>query len=462
MTHRYPPRHRAGTELYAARLAGALVARGHAVSVFSAEKDIARPDLSLSERQHEGVRVHELVNNLFHRSFRETFEHAQIEQAFEHVLERERPDLVHVQHLMYLSLGLIEAAKRRALPVVFTLHDYWLECPRFGQLRHADGSLCPVVEPARCGSCLTSFPFGQGALTTQLAKALVGVKQKLGIDLTPLAQRARERLVDSGAQRQAGAIDVERAAQFERDVLARQAAVRARVLERVDRFIAPSAFLERRALGLGIPAAKLVLVPTGIEPQAPTEHVPRERAPSVLFVGTLAEHKGAHVLLDAWSQAALPPGSKLELYGPAGGDAAYVRALSARARELGVALGSALSPAQVRAAMQRAWLLVVPSLWYENAPLVLNEAREAALPVLVSDLGALADLVPEGQGGWRFPCGDATALARELERTLHAPERLRAVLQAAPASPSFARTVDDTLEVYAAVRGGPGAGAAAR
>ncbi len=64
VSHRYPPLHTAGTEVYTADLAAGLVERGHEVTVFATEKDIAREHLSLGEREHEGVKVVELVNNL--------------------------------------------------------------------------------------------------------------------------------------------------------------------------------------------------------------------------------------------------------------------------------------------------------------------------------------------------------------------------------------------------------------
>src|SRR5262249_34724491 len=157
VSHRFPPEGAAGTETYTANLGAGLSRRGHAVSVFAAAKDIGSPDLSVRLRDHEGIPVEEVVNNLFHREFRETWDHPRIDAIFGARLDRERPDIVHVQHLLYLSAGCVEAARSRGIPVVFTLHDYWLQCPRFGQRLHPDGAVCDRIDFGRCGTCLPSF-----------------------------------------------------------------------------------------------------------------------------------------------------------------------------------------------------------------------------------------------------------------------------------------------------------------
>ncbi|MFT7484350.1 MAG: glycosyltransferase involved in cell wall biosynthesis, partial [Candidatus Paceibacteria bacterium] len=164
VSHNYPPAHVAGTEQYTAQLARGLVARGEEVVVFTTEKDIARQHLSLVRREHEGIAVHELINNLEYADFRETWDQRQIEELFAAFLDREEPDLVHFQHILYLSVGCVEAAKRRGLPVVFTLHDYWLQCARFGQRVQADGVLCKTMDEQQCANCLGSFRYSNSGL----------------------------------------------------------------------------------------------------------------------------------------------------------------------------------------------------------------------------------------------------------------------------------------------------------
>ena len=68
-THLYPPHHTAGVEVFASVTGAHIAAAGHEVVVVTTEKDIAQPDLSTREREHAGLRVIEVINNLFARTF---------------------------------------------------------------------------------------------------------------------------------------------------------------------------------------------------------------------------------------------------------------------------------------------------------------------------------------------------------------------------------------------------------
>ena len=93
-------------------------------------------------------------------------------------------------------------------------------------------------------------------------------------------------------------------------------------------------------------------------------------------------------------------------------------------------------------------LLVVPSVWYENQPLVILEALAARTPLLVSDLGGMAELVEEEVSGWRFPVGDVQALSAQLARLIAAPEQLEALPRNAPALPTPSEQTAAILAVY--------------
>lgn len=64
--------------------------------------------------------------------------------------------------------------------------------------------------------------------------------------------------------------------------------------------------------------------------------------------------------------------------------------------------------------MARADWVVVPSLWWENAPLVIEEARAAGRPVIASGIGGMAERVADGVDGLHVPPGDAAALAETM------------------------------------------------
>jgi glycosyltransferase involved in cell wall biosynthesis len=449
VSHRYPPRHAAGAEAYAARLARELVRRGHAVRVFAAEKDVGRRDLSLAEREHEGVAVTELVNNLYHERFRETWDRPAVDRLFDELLERWRPDVVHVQHLMYLSIGCAEAAARRGIPVVFTLHDFWLQCPRFGQRLHPDGTVCAPIDFTRCGGCLTSFKHAQSQLQRRTGKALAALRGATGLDLTGAARGAEKLLRPPPSQ--AAEPAPEDAAAMAREAAERDEAMRSRLVPAVDLFLSPSRFLLERLVEWGVPAERIRHVRAGIDGArfSRVVHTPSERL-RVVFLGTLARHKGPHVLVDAWTRlpAELRQRATLDLYGPPGGDPAYVAELEAAARACGAGLHGRLVGDAVVDLHARTDLFVVPSLWYENQPLVILEALWARTPLAVSDLGGMAELVREGETGLRFPAGDSAALASRLAELIEDRRALDALQRARPAPPDVSSDVDQVERAY--------------
>jgi len=428
LCHNFLPAHTAGTEIYSAQLGLQLMRRGHEVSVFTTEKDIGLPDLSIRERSYGDLPVSELINNLYYRSFRETWEHPGIAAAFGTFLDRVRPDVVHVQHLMYLSIGCIEEADRRGIPVLFTLHDYWLHCPRYGQRVHADTSICTTIDFARCGECLSSFKFAQSRLQRHAGKVIASLRDTTGINLTGAAKGAA-RLLKAGEAAGGARVrpSVEAAVGMEREVAARDAAFRARVVPGVHKFLSPSRFLRERFVEWGIAAEKIQFLRTGVDldhfGEGPRTESDRVR---VAFIGTFAPHKGAHVLLEAWGK--LDPDlrrrGQLELIGSMQHNPEYVAELEQAAQASGASIRGGLPRGEIPAALRSIDLLVVPSVWYENSPLVIIEAISVRTPLLVSDIGGMAELVREGKSGYHFKVGSSDDLAHWLGRALSDPSVL--------------------------------------
>ena len=439
VVHRFPPHGAAGTETYTETLALALARSGHAVEVLAARKDVGSRDLAVSRRVHRGIPVHEIANNLFHAGFRETWDEPRIDARFGALLDELSPDIVHVQHLLWLSTGCLAEARKRSLPVMMTLHDYWLSCPRFGQRLHWDGGLCATIDYDRCGTCLARFKYAQGPLERRVGRAIAGVRDTFGLDLGPLARGARgaaDRLARGRAARPAPAReppDADRSLERQLAGLARERALSLleRALAGVDHFAAPSRFLRERFVEWGLPPERVEHLPFGVDRASFASRPRRPRGPRVRvgFLGSLIPVKGAELLLDAWErlEPACRARGELVIAGPANLDPAHASHLAHRARSLGAGLHGAVARESVPEHLASTDLLVVPSLWWENSPLVILEALAARTPLLVADQGGMAELVEPGRDGWRFATGDADDLARHLAHVLDDPARLDAL-----------------------------------
>ncbi len=423
VSHDFLPNHPAGTEIYTAQLGLELRARGHEVRLFTTEKDISRPNERLDRREWQGLVVHELVNNLFYRDFRETWDWAPAEQAFAQVLDAFEPDVVHVMHLLYLSTGCVGEASRRGIPVFYTLHDFWLQCPRFGQRVHADGEICHAIDFERCGTCLARLKFSQSPLQRKAARAIATVRTVSGLNLASAARRLSGR-----ARPPSGGEPLpERSREFTQAMFLRDRALLQGLVPKVERFFAPSRFLRERFLEWGIPPEKIEYLTYGTDlaPFADFERSAAERV-RIGFIGSLVPHKGPHLLLQAWN--ALPEDlrerGRLTLWGPKQHRPDYLRELEELCARGGARLAGRLEREEIPGALAETDLLVVPSTWFENSPLSIWEALASKTPILVSDLGGMAELCEEGRNGWSFRVGDAGHLAQRLESILRQPEQL--------------------------------------
>ncbi|MBL8619077.1 MAG: glycosyltransferase [Deltaproteobacteria bacterium] len=291
-------------------------------------------------------------------------------------LERLAPAALHVHHLAGLPLGLPALARRMGLRVRITLHDYHFVCPR-GQLLDARGAPCPGPAPDRCAGCL-------------------GLRGPTG----PAAVRARREVVSA----QLAGATVE----------------------------SPSADLAERFERFGLPRPTVCALPPPAWTAAPRPATRQEAPLRALFLGALHPSKGPDLLLEAALR--LPRGAlDLRLAGPDGPDRAFVQRIrgaveEARAAGRAVRLDGALPRAEVPAALAGADLLVVPSRWAENSPLVVREAMAAGLRTLVPawggarelDAGALVFGAPRREPP-RGPARDqviVAAIEAELRRAL--------------------------------------------
>jgi glycosyltransferase involved in cell wall biosynthesis len=334
------------------------------------------------------------------------------------VLDEVRPDVVHAQSLVYLGLGLIRAAEARRIPVVMTLHEYFLACPRGGILWNLDGELCDPIVPAVCARCIAPYPI------------------------------ERARYPDPPEGGAGGELRF-----FERAIVERTRRLRAGV-QSVRRFVAPSKFLAERMAREGLDARRIVVSDYGFpaveRPQHPAQAPRRPGAPLRLgFLGTIADYKGVHVAVEA--VASLDPSvATLVVRGALDWFPDYTAPLLERTRNMRHVTFEGPLPFGASARFLAGLdALVVPSLWYENSPLTIHEAFQCGVPVLVSDLGGMAELVAGG-GGLAFRRGDAADLARCIRRLRDEPGLLAALAAGIPPVKSIERNADEMAELYRA------------
>jgi glycosyltransferase involved in cell wall biosynthesis len=412
LTHQYLPRHIGGTEIYTHGLAVRARQAGHSVHVIT-HVDSPSPnaiDYQAFRTEHESIPVTELHYNLScaPNPARAEYDNPYTASLLRKELETIKPDLVHALHLMKLSAAALEVCYSLNLPVVLTLTDYWLICPRHTLLRW-NQKLCDG--PAHDLDCMRCLQAMHGFAVAE--------NQNLPAPLLRLASRVlflfRKRLSPFWVAIQA--------------IRGRKNYLR-KTAERADRLIALSDFQKEKFVRNGYSPRAISVLHHGLETKGlePARSQPTEFL-EIVFIGSLVYHKGPHILLKALAQR---PELKvrLRLYGEASHADAYVDSLNLlvaadhRVKMMGTfpvdEMGSVLKTAQVMA---------MPALWYENEPLVIKAAQYVGLPVLASNIGTLANTIRHGENGWLVPPGDVAAWSAALEKldpstlSLNVPDR---------------------------------------
>lgn len=401
LLHGWPAEEVGGTGLYVGALARALAAQGHAVTTLAPRlrSDHHGPPRVVGARAEPGTEAF-VIEAAPPRRWEQTWRRPDLDAALRGWLARQAPDLVHVHHLSHASLGWLRAVRASGAGLVLTLHDYALPCAR-GQLVDRDLRPCAGPSPARCAACLGEH--------LQLSPATAAVGSAL--ERWPaLRARARE-----FAARHATPARPSRAALLR--VETRQQAVAA-ALHLPHRLLSPSHDLAARFAALGLRRPEHFPLPL-LHPIGPAPP-PGVGPLRLLFASALIPTKGPDRLLAAFQR--LPPGAAtLTLAGPAPpydgrpGWAADLRArveATAGARWLG-----AVPSAQVPALLAAHDVLVLPSTWPENSPLVVREASAAGLRLVLPLAGGAGELAPQAR---LVPAGDDEALLAALHQEVRA------------------------------------------
>ncbi|MBD9640499.1 glycosyltransferase family 4 protein [Ensifer sp. ENS07] len=396
--HNHPALHPGGTEIFAHDLFRAYQRAGHEALFLGATNEThrqVRPGTSFQAIGPEGDEVL-LWSGHFDRFFMSQIDLYGVVPDLTELLRDFRPDVVHIHHLLLLGAEFPHIV-RRTLPdcrIVMTLHDYYPLCHHDGLMVRTSGKeLCHKSSPDRCHSCFKDIPLDRFVLREQHLKAL---------------------------------------------------------LRTVDRFISPSQFLRQRFIDWGLNGDQIDVIANGLPPRdAPSRKgQPENDRPVFGYFGNLNPWKGTSVLLEAARQL-IDEGLRFELRVHGG---APFQADSFK-DEIARLFKKTAPSVQQRGAYRREDIgdliaavdcTIVPSIWWENAPLVIGEAQSQRKPVIASNIGGMAEMVQDGVNGITVSPNDPRALAAAMRRMAESPD-LRRRLSANARKPN---DIDTTARRY--------------
>lgn len=390
--HGFPPEYMAGSEVYTYNLCMES-AKEHEITVFYR---IANPFLKvfkIIQTEFHGLSIYKINLPVVAHSFQKRYRNQSVESAFKSVLKEINPDIVHVSHLNYLSTTLLEITKNQNIPIVFTLHDFWLMCPR-GQLVSTDYSNCEEIDFEKCARCVENY-------------FSMKEEAKLGII-------ARDKFIK-------------------------------RMVEHVNIFIAPSNFLREKFIHWGIPASKIIYSDYGFN----TDYFKDFRkTPSTKirfgFTGRIIPVKGVQLLIQAFNQLD-GENAILKIFGKETEGTQY---LKENVSNSNIQFVGPYNNWEIKEVLSDIDVLTVPSIWFENSPLVIHEAFLAKIPVIASNLGGMKELVTDGKNGFLFKVGDVEDLLTKIKEFINNPGLIKKFGKMVPKVKSIEEDASFVSSIY--------------
>jgi glycosyltransferase involved in cell wall biosynthesis len=274
-------------------------------------------------------------------------------------IKRFQPDVIHVHNWHFAaSPAIFYAARKKRIPVVYTLHNFRLLCPS-GILFHNGKLFLDSLRQNFPWEAVKKRVYRNSTLQTLWLAFVVWFHHRIG------------------------------------------------TWNKIDRYIALTSFGKDVFISseFTVLSQRIIVKPNFILSEKTPEI--KRQSDSFLFIGRLSEEKGIDCLSDAFKSTSL----KLKI----GGNGPLIGAVKDISEEyLNIQYLGSLEKEQVQRYMQKSTALIFSSIWYEGMPMTIIEAFSQGLPVIASNLGAMSFMVEDGYNGLLFEAGNSADLQAKL------------------------------------------------
>jgi glycosyltransferase involved in cell wall biosynthesis len=448
--HVFFPKHFYGTETYTLELAQSMKKMGHEPIILTALPlwEESAKDKFYFTYEYDGLPVHCLDFNLKpHASFRQIYYRPELYSVYKEIIDHIRPDIVHVTHLINHSGTLLEVLRDKKIPTVATLTDFFGICFN-AKLDTEDGTLCrgPNEGSTNCLRC-----YLQKADIYPLQQLLGKRFMKNGL-ITYLASRALPHLVKLPFGNNSFIIN------HVLDVTERVDLLR-RLYGTYRCMVAPTDFLYEAYETNRFHPEKLHKINFGINRELVKAHqAPRKKTDSKIrfgFIGQISAHKGVDLLINAFLRLK-GDNVSLSIYGSPDQDGYMAELLRLSSNSARITFCGTFPREELPGRLSELDVLVIPSRWYENSPLVLLYALATRTPVIVTDVKGMSEFVKDGFNGYTFQKNSLEQLTAAMQRIVDDPSAVERLSQNAVYTKDVSDHAEDVFKIYRAVLDGQG------
>jgi len=384
--HGYPPNYNAGSEVYSQSICNEL-SKHHKVSVLTREENPYLHCFSIRKQIVNDNLTLYFVNN---PQGKDGYRHKPIDDNFAELIKQIKPDIAHIGHLNHLSTGLIDELNKLKITIVYTLHDFWLMCPRGQFLTRSIGNsnnfqLCEKQDDKKCAIDCYKVYFS-------------GREENEKAEIENWSSWSHQRMVETKA-----------------------------IINKVDLFIAPSHYLRNRFINdFGVSENKIIYLNYGFPTEYLTQTVKSKEKTNYTFgyIGTHIPAKGLNILIEAFKQ--IEERATLKIFGRANGQSTNaLKALAETSQNKIEFSGEYINHNLANDVFSNVDCIVVPSIWGENSPLVIHEAQSCKVPVITANFGGMKEYVQHNVNGLLFEHRNTNSLAEQMKFAVSNPDKMK-------------------------------------
>ncbi|MBE7213942.1 glycosyltransferase [Shewanella benthica] len=316
---------------------------------------------------------------LFHTTHDDEFLFSNIKtrhlwRDFSDLIKKINPDVIHFHHYFLLGIEMFQVVKQ-LMPetkITLTLHEYYGICANSGlMLKAKTDKLCYKSGTLACSQCLPTKSPGDLFLRKEY------IMQQFDL---------------------------------------------------IDQFISPSQFLKQRYVDWGLSAEKIAVLENGQPEVASLPLKTQGTKVRLTYIGQINRFKGLDVLLDALLLLDRNERAdfQLDIHGAnfSAQTSDFQKSIATKLKRLGstVCMHGSYEPHELASILEDTDWVIVPSVWWENSPMVIQESLNYGRPLIVSDIGGMAEKVKHMHNGLQFRAGKASSLMQTLKLIVSEPE----------------------------------------
>ena len=379
----HPPYMAAGPIYYVHHLALEQTRDDTDVACFVAgsNKEDGNPDLHLSRLNIDGIQYFVVngrpVNYFDWSNPRREMNNDEVNALFEEVLIDWRPDVVHFHNVVGLSISLPIVAKSHGLCTVFSLHNYFMACPKDDLFGTNEQPCEGPGDGARCASCIGNpAHFKEFMERNSLS---IKVLNDYCDEVLAVSEKVKSLFLNFGVRK---------------EIIRTQ---------HIGSVAAEENWIKLRKGGV-------------------VNRV-KEGPLHFAFLGTLSARKGVHTIIEAVRLLKAYEGMFVVNIFGAGDDSYRNRLeLSINSDEFvqrAVSLKGGYLQSSLPDLLRTIDVAIIPPIWEDNGPQTVMETLGAGVPVIGSRIGGIPDFVTDGKNGLLFKPGDARDLALAIEKVIN-------------------------------------------